>query len=305
MPNHRSNRFSVAILIAFFASAALSRADDDDQRTPASSPAQPAETRFGLFSLLDSSSKYYSGGFPEPLRVEDTTLDNELRLDFLHQEAKQALGNQVSTEVQKSLGIMTFEIQAPYVSNREADDAGRRQDVGDFGNVELGARIPCCQWVRGPVDNSAGLNFEVDVPTNSRLSKNTEITPGLFDDLCIGRHFTMQTLFSFASLLGSAPEEGRESFEYSLNFAYAIEDEQFALPHVERIVPMFELVGETGLSGHNAGHDSLTATIGGRVELKPIGGLQPELGIGYIFPIDQGGRQEVRWGIISSIVFEF
>lgn len=299
--------YLVLVLMALVVAPAPSRGDDDDH-VPASAPAeaesQPAQ--FGLFGLLDRRSKYYGDFFPEPLRVEDTTLDNEFRFDWQHNEGKEGSSNQFIAEVQKSAGIVTFEIQAPYLANRaSSDDATGRQDVGDFGNIELGARVPVYQVVSGAFDNSAGVNFEVGVPINSRLSKNTEITPGIFDDLRIGDHFSMQSLFSFSSLLGSEPEEGRESFEYGLAFGYAIEDEQFALPHVEQIVPLFELVGETGLSGHESGHDALTATVGARVELKPIWGLQPKIGVGYIFPIDQGGRQELRWGIISGVVFEF
>ena len=59
-------------------------------------------------------------------------------------------------------------------------------------------------------DNTVGINMEVGIPTNSRVSKNTEIAPGIFDDLRIGDHFSLQTLFTFSSLLGSRPEEGRE-----------------------------------------------------------------------------------------------
>ena len=306
MPNHSTNRYLILILIAVVVAPAWTHADDDDNRpaAPSTSTAQPGQ--FGLFGPLDHGSKYYSGYFPEPLRVEDTTLDNEMRLDWQHNEGKNALSNQFIAEVQKSAGIITFEVQATYVANRASPDAdGSRQDVGDFGDIELGARAPVYQVVSGSFDNSIGVNFGVGIPTNSRVGKNTEITPGIFDDLGIGDHFSIQSLFSISSLLGTNPDEGRESFEYALAFGYAIDDEQFALPHVEQIVPIFELVGETGLSGHNAGHDSLTATIGGRIEPKPFWGLQPELGIGYIFPIDQGGRQELRWGIFTSIVFEF
>jgi len=305
MMNHWTSRCFFLILLALIAAPASADNDDNVAATaPAGAGTQPGQ--FGLFGLLDSRSKYYGDFFPEPLRVEDTTLDNETRFDWLHTEGKAGLNNQYMAEVQKSAGIVTFEIQAPYLADRTTPDAGGgRQDVGDFGNIELGARVPVYQLVSGAFDNSIGVNFEAGIPTNSRLSKNTELTPGIFDDLRIGDHFSMQSLFSFSSLLGSEPEEGRESFEYGLAFGYAIEDEQFALPHVEQIVPLFELVGEMGLSGQESGHDALTGTVGARVTLKPIWGLQPKIGVGYVFPIDQGGRQELRWGITTGVVFEF
>jgi hypothetical protein len=310
MSKYIANRYLILFFIILAIAPAWSRADDDDERGPATAPAgsaiQPGETQFGLFGLLDKRSKYYSDFFPEPFRVEDTTLDNEMRLDWQHNEGRVPSSNQFIAEVQKAVGIVTFEVQGTYIIDRGGPDAGNvLKDVGDFGNIELGARVPVYQVVSGDFDNSVGVNFELGVPTNSRLSKNTEITPGVFDDLRIGDHITMQSLFSLSSLLGSEPDEARESFEYGLAFGYSVEDEQFALPHVERIVPLFELVGETGLSGHDSGHNALTATAGVRVELKPIWGLQPQLGVGYIFPIDQGGREQLRWGMFTSVVFDF
>ena len=77
------------------------------------------------------------------------------------------------------------------------------------------------------------------------------------------------------------------------------------MPYVERSVPIIELVGETSLDGDRPGHNALTGTAGLRFELKPIDHIQPEFGVGYIFPMDQGGREELRWGIITSLTLEF
>jgi hypothetical protein len=41
------------------------------------------------------------------------------------------------------------------------------------------------------------------------------------------------------------------------------------------------------------------------VNLKAIGRIQPRLGFGYFFPMNQGARQDVHSGIITSLVFEF
>jgi hypothetical protein len=154
------------------------------------------------------------------------------------------------------------------------------------------------------VDNSVGLNAEIGVPVDTRFSKNTEIDPGIFDDLALGDHFSLQTLFTLSSSVG--PTRGsRESFEYSLAFAYAIEDEEFRVPHVERIIPIVELLGETALDGSSSGSNALTGTAGVRFELKSIFHLQPSFGVGYIFPIDKGGRDDIRWGVVTSLDFEF
>ena len=266
-----------------------------------------------MFGTLNPRSKYYSDWFPEPFRVEDTTIDNELRFDWEHDEGHGSTGDFLTAEVQKSVGILTFEIQAPYimttgggVNDDDPGDASRSHRTQGFGTIELGARVPLFQYVSksGFLDNSIGFNLEVGVPTNTAVGKNAEITPGVFDDLAIGDHFSVQSLFSISHTYGTV-SAGRDSFQYGLAFAYAIEDEDFSIPHVERLIPSVELVGNTVLDGKLGGSNALTGTAGGRAEFKPIGKLQPTFGVGYIFPIDRGGREQLRWGIISSLVLEF
>ena len=41
-----------------------------------------------------------------------------------------------------------------------------------------------------------------------------------------------------------------------------------------------------------------------RVNTQPIWGFQPRVGIGYEFPMNQAAREELRWGILFSYVFE-
>ncbi|HET6246625.1 MAG TPA: hypothetical protein VFE47_02915 [Tepidisphaeraceae bacterium] len=300
-----TKKLLVVFAAALVFSPALLLADADD------SPAAIGAGK-GPFGLLDPASKYYRDVFPEPFRVEDTAIDNELRFDWEHDEARGARSNIVTAEVQKSFGIVTFEVQSPYAittGGGEDDDAADRPSghhAEGFANVELAGRIPIYQFVSasGLFDNSIGFNLELGVPTNSIFSKNTELAPGIFDDLAIGDHFTLQTLFTFSHLFGSL-QTGRDTFEYGLAFGYAIEDEEFAVPHVERLIPMVEVLGETTLSGYTAGTNVLTGTAGLRAEFKSIGKIQPQLGIGYIFPIDKGGRDQLQWGLFTSLVFEF
>lgn len=286
---------------------AVLRADDDDKPAAPSNSGLAADSRFGVFDWLDHRSAYYGDAFPEPFRVEDTTVDNELRLDWQHVQSRNGVDNQFLAEIQKAVGIVTFEIQATYAINHaeiEADDPARQDG---FGSIELGGRVPIEQFYSqsAGIDNTIGLNLELGVATNSRISKNTEMASGVFDDLRLGEHITIQSLVGISSLLGSQPEEGRESLEYGIAFGYSIEDEDFAIPHVERFTPIFELVGETALGGQHPGRDDLSATAGARCEFKHIGSVQPSLGAAYLFPLDQGGRDEMRWGLIASLDFEF
>jgi hypothetical protein len=304
-----------AVLFAFLLLAAPSviLADADDASFSFTPGKEPLAT-------LNYRSKYYSDWFSEPFRVEDTTIDNELRLDWQYAAGHGSTSNLLTAEIQKSVGIFTFEVQEPYVWNT---GAGGGSDDGDdntgsgstrgFGNLELAVRLPLLQSVSksGFLDNSIGANFEFGIPTNSAVSKNAEITPGLFDDLAIGDHFSVQSLFSFTHTFGTLSNSvgtqpiGRASFSYGLAFGYAIEDEQFSIPHVERLIPTIELVGSTALDGPAAGHNALTGTAGLRAEFKSIFHVQPSFGVGYLFPIDSGGREQLRWGILTSLTFEF
>jgi hypothetical protein len=298
----RSCLLALILLCLCIAPARLLADSDDNATTQATAP---------LFATLNVQSKYYSDWFPEPFRVEDTTIDNELRFDWEHDEGKGSVGNTETAEIQKSFSIFTFELQAPYASSTgaiaaDSDDPAVSHSAAGFGNVELAARLPLIQYVSktGFIDNSIGFNLEVAIPTNSAVSKNAGISPGVFDDLAIGDHFSIQSLFTFTHTFGDVPT-GRASFQYGLAFGYAIEDEDFRIPRVERLIPSVELVGNTLLDGPTAGHNALTGTVGLRAELKPIAGLQSSFGVGYIFPIDAGGRDELRWGGIMSLIFEF
>jgi hypothetical protein len=297
-------KYLVAALALLCISPNLLFADSDD----AMSAWTPGKE---LLGTLDYRSKYYMDVFPEPFRVEDTAIDNELRFDWEHDQAKGAVGNTQTIEIQKSFNIFTFEIQAPYTATTgaisdDADDVGNSRNSTGFGNVELAVRLPVYQSVSQArfADNTVGFNLEAGIPTNSIVSKNAEISPGVFDDLAIGERFTLQSLFAFTHTFGDVPA-GRASFQYGLAFGYAIEDEDFKIPHVERLIPSVELVGNAVLDGSSAGHNALTGTVGVRAEFKSMGRVQPSFGIGYIFPIDNGGRQELRWGGIMSVTLEF
>jgi hypothetical protein len=308
MDKHDIRRGLLCTLICLAAWPAIAPAHDNDDDQPTTNPSSltAGDARFGAFDLLDHRSAYYHQSFPEPFRVEDTTLDQEFRLDWQHAESRTGISNLAIAEVQQPVGIVTFEVQTSYAANQTTSTSEDDPNPSGFGSIELGARFPVCQFVSTGrmVDNTTGLNLEVGVPTNSPLSKNTEITPGVFDDLLIGQ-FSVQSLIGISSLLGSKPLEGRESIEYGVAFGYAVAHEEFPLPGIDQTTPIFELVGETALSGPRPGQDALTATAGIRFEFKSIGPIQPELGLAYFFPIDQGGREELKWGTILSLDFDF
>lgn len=260
-------------------------------------------TRYGLFDLLDSRSQYGQGVFPEPFIVDDSDLEvNEARLDLLHTKIGSQHSDVLRAEIEKGFGVLTLEVEIPY----EWDLSNGQHQQG-FNNINLGARIPVYQYVStsGFVDSTFGVAFEGGIPTNSTLSKNGELVPKVFNDLRLGEHFTVQSVLGYSTLVGPGRDGGLQTFEYGFVFGYAIPHEQLPLPGVLQVIPVFELLGETGLNHGQRGDTSLEGNAAVRVDLKTVGGIQPRLGIGYVFPIDNNARQNLHWGIVTSLVFEY
>jgi len=285
-------------VLAFSNTVRTVTAGSDFQTGPVSQP----DTRYGLFGLLDKRSQYGQGAFPEPFIVDDSDLEvNELRLDWQHNARKSDHSDLFSGEIEKGFGPVTAELRVPY----ETDLTGGVRTHG-FDNIELGIRTPVFQYVSSneKVDSTFGIGFEAGIPTNSELSKNTELVPKVFNDLRLGEHFTLQSIVGYSALLGPGEQGGQRKLEYGFVFGYSISHEQLPLPDVLQLIPVFELSGETGLAGASK-QTSLTGDAAIRVNLKSIGPIQPRLGVGYVFPINNVARQNLHWGIVTSLVFEY
>jgi len=262
-------------------------------------------THYGLFDGLDKRSSYGQGVFPEPFLVDDSDLEvNEGRIDWLRTQGQ---GNQhtdlITGEVEKGFGNLTLEVEAPL--ERDSDSGVHSTN---FGNVDLGARYPLYEYVapHGAWDSTIGVAAEIGVPVGSIIARNTEVVPKIFDDLRVGDHFTLQSILGYSTLIGASGSDGGvQTFEYGFVFGWSIPHEQVPIPGVQQIIPVFELSGGTQTNRADHGDNSLLANMGFRANLNPIGGVQPRLGIGYVFPVDYGARQDVHWGIVTSLVFEY
>jgi hypothetical protein len=270
----------------------------------ASSTAAPTmDTRHGLFNWLDRRSAYGVGVFPEPFLVDDSDLEpNEFRLDWLHTRGDNQHSDSGKVEVEKGFGLLTLELEVPYEYTVADGETSR-----GFDNINLGARYPLYQFVSdsGFVDTTFGAAFEGGIPVRSTVSKNGELVPKIFNDLRLGEYLTVQSVFGHSTLLGPGPDGGTQTFEYGFVFGYRIPHRQLPLPHVLELIPVFELQGETGLNNGVAGHHSLLGNAAIRVNLKAVGQVQPRLGVGFVFPIDHGARQDTHWGIVTSLVFQY
>jgi hypothetical protein len=74
---------------------------------------------------------------------------------------------------------------------------------------------------------------------------------------------------------------------------------------LQQLIPVVEFSGETGLNHDDRGKNSVLADVGFRANLKAIGRIQPRLGVAFVFPVDRSARDDVHWGVITSLVFEY
>jgi hypothetical protein len=276
-------------------------------------PASANGDAYGPLGWLDHRSVYGQEAYPEPFLVDDSDLEvDEARLDWLHTRAANEHTDLVTGEVEKGFGLLTLEIEVPYErdSTTTIDPVSGRSTTAveqGMGNVDLGARLPVFQRISadGFLDLTGGVAIEVGVPTHSPVSANTEVVPKVFADLAIGPHFTVQSIFGYSMLYGSGSEGGLDTFEYGFVFGYNIDHRQLPIPGVLRLIPMFELSGATAVNKADAGSDSLVGDLGFRLNLKSVGGIEPRLGFGIVFPVDRGARENVSSGFVASMVFEY
>jgi hypothetical protein len=262
-----------------------------------------ASTRYGLFGLLDHRSQYGQGVFPEPFLVDDSDLEvNEARLDWLHTQRNDQHSDLVTAEVEKGFGLLTLEVEVPF--ERDVDSGTITQGAA---NVDLGARYPVYQYVspNGFVDSTFGIGFEAGIPTNSSVSENAEFVPKIFNDLRLGEHFTLQSILGYSTLAGPGEDGGLQSFEYGFVFGWAIQHDELPIPGLMQLIPVIEISGETDLNHVDHGHSNIEADFGFRANLKTIGRIQPRLGVAFVLPVDHTAREDVHWGVVTSLVFEY
>lgn len=293
----------LATLLAFAATHSLRAGDTTASSTTASSIAvTTADTRYGLFGLLDHRSSYGQNVFPEPFLIDDSDAeDTELRLSWFHAKAGPARTDVATAEFEKGFGPATFEIEIPY--ERDASPDGVMQGVG---NVELSVRCPFYQYVApsGSFDFTFGAAMEFGIPTTSQISKNAEYVPRIFNDLRIGSHITLQSTAGYSILAGPGEDSGLHTFEYGFLLGYTFQHKELPIPGVQQFIPVFEVSGERPLN-HDDRHNSVLASVGFRANMKAIGPIQSRIGVAYVFPMNQPAREDVHQGIITSLIFEF
>jgi hypothetical protein len=207
----------------------------------------------------------------------------------------------MTVELEKGFGLLTLEVELHY--DREFAPG---ELVKGLGNVDLGARYPIFQYVseRGVFDSTFGVAVEVGIPTNTVMSKSTELVPKIFNDLRLGSHFTVQSIVGYSALYGGE-DDGIHTLEYGFTFGYAITHKELPIPGVQQLTPVFEVQGEKQLNKEDSGRNSVIGNAAIRVNLKSLGPIQLRLGVGYVFPMNSTAREDLHWGIYTSLVFEY
>ena len=184
----------------------------------------------------------------------------------------------------------------------DAKDNDTKQARG-FENVDLAVYHPIFQAVSrdNRLDYTAAIRLDVGIPTDTAVSgSDVQLTPYLGQLLRVGEHVSVETWTGAEFTI--APHQ-TDQFIYGASFGYQLTHKQMSLPFTESVTPLFELDGRTPFS--HPGQDALFGVVGLNWQFTGKGNWQPRLGLGYQFPIDQGARDQLHWGIITQIFLQF
>jgi hypothetical protein len=288
--------------------------DDDDNDNKPKIPgtqmgSQPSDRYF--FGLLDSRSSYGNDFFPDPFLGPEFDKDSEIEVDYLHGESHNLQSNEVDTELEwNPIGQLTVSGELGWESDHQTARVGSapandvdQENANGIENVDLAVFHPIFQYLTGDgaFDYTAVARMDVGIPTRTPVSgTDLQLTPYIGQLLRIGDHVSIEAWTG--SQITIAPDQ-TDQFIYGALFGYQISHDQIPLPLTDAVTPIFELDGQTPLS--SLPQDALFGVAGLNWELTAIHDLQPRIGIGYEFPIDQGARDQLRWGIITQAFFEF
>jgi hypothetical protein len=287
--------------------------DDDDDTKPkpaGSAVANPASSRY-FFGLLDNRSSYGKDFFPDAFLGPEFDAEQQLELDYLHGEKPGVQNDEVDAGVQWNvIGQLSVAAEFGWDSHHQdgpADTAasdGAEQDGGTgWESLDLAVYHPIFQYVTPDnlLDYTAVARLDVGIPTRTPASGNdVQLTPYLGHLLRLGDHISVEAWTG--SQFTIAPHQTTQLI-YGASFGYQISHNQFPVPSTQTIIPVFELDGQLPFSGN--GEDALFGVAGINVNLNPIDEAQPTLQLGYQFPLDQGARDQLRWGILANVLFEF
>jgi hypothetical protein len=261
-----------------------------------------------FFNLLDHRSRYGTGFFPEHFRQTSLDAEHELRADYFHGEHSGRRESEIESEVEWAINNLTLTIEGEWESEHEFDaDAGSFVRNEGWQTVKFKAHHPVYQFVSSNdfLDYTLVGKVSVGLPLAGNMhTDDYEIQPLLGQMLRLGEHFSAQTWTGVNFVTGSK-DGGNHELRYGALLGWNISHKEMPIPGTVSATPLLELDGQRFLAGPERGDDRLFGVAGVRVNFVPVGPVQPRVGVGYLFPIDEGARQELSWGVQTSLILEF
>ena len=287
-------------------------ADDDDQPKAPDARTPPAPAGRYLFGLLDSRSSYGRDFFPDTFIGPEFDRETQVELEYAHGQKQDLPSNEGGVEFEWNfLGQFTLAGELGYDSEHEQNarvaGAGSGKASGEnadgFERVDLALYHPVFEFVSkdGWFDYTAVTRFDVGIPTRTAISGNdAQLTPYLGQLLSFGEHVSLEVWTGPQFTL--APRQTNQLI-YGASCGYRITQTQMALPMTRSVTPILELDGQAPFS--NGGQGVLFGVAGFNWQAKVIGELHPRVNLGYQFPLDQGARDQLHWGIVTEVFFDF
>jgi len=291
----------VIIVLGVVGHSAASTGADDDRDEPTENATSPQGRYF--FGLLDSRSSFGKDFFPDPFVGPDFDAETQLELDYFHAQSPNLRNDEVDGGFQWNvLGQLT--VAAEFGWDRESD--GQADDPSGFENVDLAIYHPLFQYVStdGFFDYTAAGRLDVAIPTRTAVSgTDVELMPYLGQLLRVGAHLSIQAWTGTKLTLGPDATSD-DTFVYGVLLGWRIRHGEMPVPLTDNVTPLLELDGQSPFSAAG-GQDALSGVAGVNFNFKSIGPAQPALSIGWQFPLDQGARDQFRWGIVTEIFLQF
>jgi hypothetical protein len=277
-------------------------ADDDDHA--------PTDGRY-FFDLLDHRSSYSKDFFYESFLGPQFDSGSEVELDYAHGEKPGVRNDGLDLEAEwNPIGQLTIVAELGWESEHGpsappglgGDGLDQGSDSG-LEDLDLAVYHPIFQYVspNNQLDYTAVARVDVGIPTRgSPASQDVLVTPYLGHMLRIGDHVSLE---GWTGTQITIAPHGADQFIYGACLAYVFPYNSSPIPFTDRLVPQIEIDGQTPMSSRT--RESLFGVAGFDLSFKKVGPTTPHIAIGYEFPIDQGARDQLHWGILAQFVFDF
>jgi len=231
-------------------------------------------------------------------------------LDYTHGEKHGVSDSEVDAGLQWNIiGQLSIAAEFGWDSEHQINSHGgdgddvEKENACGLENVDLAIYHPLFQYVSkdGLFDYTAVARLDAGIPTRTPVSgTDLQLTPYLGQLVRIGQHVSAEAWTGAQFTI--APDQTNQ-FVYGASLGYKLFHDQLPLLLTTQVIPILELDGQTPFSGN--GENTLFGVAGVDFQLQSLGQLDPHVEIGYEFPIDQGARDQLHWGVLARVVLDF